>query len=109
MAGHRPNKRSQELFLRHLSLFTDKADDDGIYPRRIPGVDEQAMVKALTTFYSNVIVYDLTRQWIIQNGPFQYEYSWLSQKHSAAELAEGAKRLFASAYGVSPDQFKIIK
>ena len=79
MAGERVAQRSQTLFLRHLSLYTDRADDDGIYPRYRPGADPKALTDTLSSFYANIVLYDLTWQWIFRDAPFAYEFGWLSQ------------------------------
>lgn len=57
LAGPRVFENSQALFLKYLSLFTDRADDDGIFPRNIPGKDPAAIIKTLSNFYANVITY----------------------------------------------------
>jgi len=69
MAGQRVCDNSQRLFLKYLSLFTDRADNDGIFPRNIPGKDPQTIIKTLSNFYANVVNYDLTRQWLLNDGP----------------------------------------
>lgn len=108
MAGHRVCDTSQTLFLKYLSLFTDRADDDGIFPRNIPGKEPQAIIKTLSNFYANIINYDLTRQWLLNDGPFLYDFDWLSQAYSKAEMTEWAKTRFEQFYGVNPDNFEIL-
>jgi hypothetical protein len=109
MAGRRFGEHSEGLFLRHLSLYSDRADDDGIFPRRLPGKDEGGLVNTLSVFYANIVVYDLTKQWILNDGPFVYDYAWLSQARSKEEIAEWAKDLFKRWYGVHPDDFEILR
>jgi hypothetical protein len=108
MTGDRAGDDSQKLYLKYLSLFTDRADDEGIFPRKIPGKEEAALVETLSIFYANVIMYDMTRQWILQNGPFRYEYKWLSQTQPQQEMAEFAKAGFEKLYGANPDDFEIL-
>ncbi len=107
MAGKRANAESLKIFLRHLSLYTDQASDDGIYPRNRPGVDPAKLVQTLNTFYSNIVFYDLTRQWIVVDGPFTYDFSWLSQKYTASDMETWAKTLFTRTYGVDPNTFEL--
>jgi hypothetical protein len=109
MAGRRVSRESERLFLRNLSLYTDRADDDGIFPRRFPGKDEAGLIKTLSYFYGNIIVYDLTRQWILKEGEFVYDYAWLSQARPKDEIAEWAKGHFNRMYGVRPDDFEILR
>jgi hypothetical protein len=54
------------------------------------------------------IVYDLTHQWILEDGPFRYDYGWLSQAYSKEEMANAAKAAFEHLYGAAPDTFEIL-
>jgi hypothetical protein len=108
MAGSRACETSQKLFLGHLSLYTNRGDKDGIFPRLFPDKDEDGLKNTLNIFYQNVILYDLTKQWTLTPGEFKYDYEWLSDKHSYDALADWAKKLFNSVYGVSPDEFEVL-
>ena len=89
-------------------MYTDRVDDDGIFPRNIPGKEPQAIIKTLSNFYANIINYDLTHQWLLKDGPFLYDFDWLSQTYSKAEMTEWAKTSFGQIYGVNPDKFEIL-
>ncbi|MCP1913362.1 hypothetical protein J2R96_005842 [Bradyrhizobium elkanii] len=108
MAGERVSETSQGLFLKYLALFTDRADDNGIFPRRIPGVEPEALTRTLSTFYGNVVQYDLIRQWIVMDGPFRYDFEWLSQNHSKEDMANWAGPVFEKAYGVRLTDFEMV-
>ena len=108
MAGLRVCDKSQELFLKYLSLYTDRADNDRIFPREIPGKDPAAISQTLNIFYGNIVIYDLTRQWILEDGPFVYDFDWLSQTNSKTSMTEWAKGVFEKIYKVSPDAFEIL-
>ncbi|QOZ44772.1 hypothetical protein XH89_15780 [Bradyrhizobium sp. CCBAU 53340] len=108
LAAPRVSENSQSLFLKYLSLFTDRADDDGIFPRNIPGKAPEAITKTLSNFYANIINYDLTRQWILDEGPFRYDFDWLTQTYSKAEMADWAKTRFEQVFRVHPDTFEIL-
>lgn len=107
MAGRRVCDNSQQLFLRYLSLYTDKADDDGIFPRRFPDKSPTGLIDTLTVFYANIVLYDLTRQWILEDDGFTYDYNWLSQAHSTEEMTDWAKEIFNNVYVAHPDDFEI--
>lgn len=62
MAGSRCTEEIQSLFLRHLSLYGDKSDSDGVFPREIPGKDSKGLKGSFDTFFGNNMIYDLTRQ-----------------------------------------------
>ncbi len=109
MTGTRISETTQQLFLSHLSLFSDKADDDGIFPRAFPDKDPEGIKRTFNVFFANAIIYDLTQQWILNDGPFDYDFSWLSQKHSDEEMTQYAKDCFRNMFGVSPDDFKYME
>lgn len=103
LAGTRVVPAIAGLLDRHGALFVDKADDDGIFPRLREDRDEAAVYAAFNTFYGAVVTYDMVEQWITRDGPFQYDYDWLSQTGSKDELKAFADRLFASTFGIQPD------
>lgn len=106
MAARKTTDETQALWLRHLSLFSDKADDDGIFPREIPGKDLAAIQHTFDVFYANNVAYDLIRQWVLHDGPFKYDFNWLSRRHAPEEMATWAKETFAHLLGVSPDSIE---
>jgi hypothetical protein len=107
MAGERVGETSQRLFVKYLSLYTDQADSEEIVPRGIPGIEPQALIRTLSTFYGNIIQYDLVRQWIVTDGPFHYDFEWLSQTRSKEDIASWAGAAFKNTHGVHPDDFEI--
>jgi|SRR5690625_1623299 len=100
MAGDRASNDAMKLFERHSALFVDKEDDDGIFPRLVSGRIESDVQETFDYFYANNIIFDLTRQWITEPGPFKFRYQWLSQKDSSEDMQRFAERSFESAYGV---------
>lgn len=108
MAGARVSNDIKVLFDRHLALFMDKADDDGIFPRLVPGRDDGEVHKAFETFYSANVTYDMTRQWVAMPGPFQYDYRWLSTSATYSETKQFADHNFEQAYGIHPDTVQIL-
>lgn len=95
------------LFEKHSALFIDQADGD-IYPRLVSGKSNDAIQATFLAFYSWVAMYDLSRQWIMEDGPFRYNFLWLTSKHPEAEIKQWATKQFEGAYGVSPDSFEIL-
>lgn len=59
-------------------------------------------------FYSWITLYDLTRQWIIDEGEFEYDYLWLTSKFPQNEVEKWAKEPFKLLFNCSPDEFKYI-
>ncbi len=108
MAGKHVSDRASDLFDRHSALFIDKEDDDGIFPRLHEGRDQRLVQETFNSFYAVNLTYDMTDQWITREGPFEYDYRWLSQSGSSAEIKEFADRHFKQIYGVSPDAVELL-
>ena len=108
MAGERASDESLALFGRHEALFSDKEDDDGIFPRLHPDKDEALVQEMFNAFYATTVTYDLTDQWISRPGPFSYSYDWLSQTANTDEMKRFASGNFQHVYGVNPDDVEIL-
>ncbi len=108
MAGDRLRPNSSDLFARHSPRFIDRADDETIVPILRDGTDEKTIMETFHQFYGAHVVYDLTRQWINEEGPFRYDYRWLQPAGTDEEIKAWSDRNFAAAYGVMPDKFEII-
>lgn len=96
------------LFSEHEALFLDRADRD-VYPRLVPGKDEKTLQNLLDEFYIWVSMYEMTRQWLVEDGPFDYDYGWLTSKFSNVEIKEWADRAFKVGTGVHPDAFSVLR
>ena len=108
MVGERLSSGIATLFDRHSALFVDKADDGSIFPRILSGKDESIVHETFESFYSVNVTYDMTRQWIVKPGPFDYDYKWLSSSGSPSDFKGFADRHFEMTYGVHPDSFEIM-
>lgn len=97
-----------DIWLRHLSLFSDRGEKPGVYPRRWPNRDDKAVKETFDSFYSSMALYDLTRQWILQEGPFVPEYGWLFENYSQEKADAWANDTFQQVYGVSLSEFTIL-
>lgn len=96
------------LFSEHAALFLNRSDLD-VYPRAVPGKAEATLQRLLDEFYSWVSVYEMTRQWLVDDGPFEYDYNWLTSKFSNSEIKEWADKHFQISTGVHPDVFTILR
>jgi hypothetical protein len=47
-------------------------------------------------------------QWIEKEGPFEYDYKWLSTTHGPDKMKRWAAEGFAHSFGVHPDEFEIL-
>lgn len=109
MAGDRQKKDVRELWLRHLSLFSDRGDKDGVYPRRWPNRTDEAVMATFNNFYGTMALYDLTRQWLLQDGPFVCDFSWMSENYDQAHADAWGNDSFKKVYGVTLDEFEIVQ
>lgn len=91
------------LWLKHLALFRDREEDDGIFITRRAGVIEEDATSTLNAFFGNILVCDLTRQWALQVGAFNFDFRWLSEKHTPERWKEMSERVFETLYGVKID------
>ena len=107
-AGKRASADSEAIFRRNGALFVDKEDDDGIFPAELPGRDSTIVHETFNKFYGWIVNYDLISQWIIAEGPFKYEYEWLSTAHDPADVSDWAAKGFEHIFGVHPDKFEIL-
>jgi hypothetical protein len=98
---------AQSLFEEHRAIFLDK-EDGNVYPRSFYDREEMAIQDTFDSFYSWIGVYELTRQWLVGEGEFDFDFGWLSDKFSNEEMKGWASRAFISFYGVSPDDFEIV-
>ncbi|MPT47969.1 MAG: hypothetical protein E2598_06055 [Sphingobium sp.] len=108
MAGHSIDVDFREVWLRHLSLFSDKADKDGVYPRKWPHRSEKSVKVTFDRFYGTMALYELTEQWILHDGPFNCDFSWMSDNYNHEIFANWANETFKKVYGVNLSDFTIV-
>lgn len=96
------------LFSEHEALFLNRPDFD-VYPRLVPGREEKTLQRLLDDFYVWVSMYEMTRQWLVDDGPFKYDYKWLTSKFHDDEIKDWADRHFQKSTGVHPNGFAILR
>jgi hypothetical protein len=109
MSGQRSMADPQALWLRHLSLFGDRGDRHGVYPRQRPNRSEEAVKKTFNRFFGTMALYDLTRQWILKDGPFVCDFAWLSENYDQTRAEAWGNDTFKQIYGVTLDEFEIVQ
>jgi hypothetical protein len=97
-----------QVWLRNLSLFSDHPQKPGIYPRKWPDREEAAVRETFERFYGTMALYDLTRQWILKDGPFVCDYRWLMENYSQERADAWANDTFKQVYGLTLDDFEIL-
>ncbi len=98
---------AKQLFSRHEALFIDRPDGD-IYPRALPGKDEATVSRTFNAFYASIAAYELTRQWLVQEGPFDFDFLWLTSQYPQFQVKEWASHYFQQAFGIPPDAIRIL-
>jgi hypothetical protein len=106
-ANTRDDESIKHLWLRNLSLFSDQEFDDGIFIRQKPGVSNDDLKNTLNGFFANVIMSNLTRQWVLNDGDFTFDFGWLSHNHDANYWKNLAEDGFKWLYGVSVSDIKV--
>jgi len=109
MSGQRQMVNVKDIWLRHLSLFSDRGDRNGVYPRRQPNRTEKAVKKTFDEFYGTMALYELTRQWILKDGPFVCDFRWLSENYDQSRAEAWGNQTFKQVYGVTLDEFEIVQ
>lgn len=109
MSGSMVGKDMKRLWLRHLSLFSDRGDKTGVYPRKWPNRTEEAVKNTFQSFYGTMALYDLTRQWILFKGDFVCDYRWMMENYSQERVDEWADNTFRQVFGVSLKDFEIVQ
>jgi hypothetical protein len=50
----------------------------------------------------------MTRQWILEDGPFRYDFHWLTGRHDNDALVAWVKTMFEATFGAHPDAFELV-
>lgn len=101
-------ERQRELWLRHLSLFTDRADDGALFAREHPGREKDDVLEVFNQFFASVLLYDLSKQWVLNSGQFRCDYSWLTSSPTDPKFLDRVNGIFRAHYGVDLDQFTVL-
>lgn len=109
MSNQREMKDVQEVWLRHLSLFSDRGDKNGVYPRKWPNRSEKNIKETFERFYGTMALYDLTRQWLLKDGPFVCDFHWLSENYDQSQADEWGNNSFKQVFDVGLDEFEIVQ
>ncbi len=103
-AGERCSEETEEIFYKYQALFV--AENNGkIVPRYFDGKENKHVDEAFNSFYAWNILYDLSNQWVVEDGPFSYDYSWLTDEYDQERIKKWAGSLFTNIYGHSPESF----
>jgi hypothetical protein len=96
-----------ELFEHHGALFVD-GPDGGVYPRVLAGKSATDVDQTFQQFYAGVVAYELTRQWTVEDGPFDFDFRWLTSKFPRQDVEAWTSGIFEQSFGVRPEGVKVL-
>ncbi|RFS19934.1 hypothetical protein DVR12_19585 [Chitinophaga silvatica] len=98
---------SYELFEKHKALFID--DENGnIFHSACKKYTVERVNDTFNNFFGWNTLYTMVREWIAVDGPFTYDYQWLSTNINKDEMKNWVCQTFESTFNVHPDSFKIL-
>lgn len=90
----------KEFWGKNQTLFTKRNDKPGVYPRIIPGIEEDVYNNTFNDFYSFLLVNNITKQIIERNGNFDLYFGDIINCN-ADESYEWANAVFKNMYGIN--------
>lgn len=107
MAPKEEAERFTKVFIEHESLFRLKPDG-AVYPRVFPGKDQSSVYQAFNDFYSFSMLYEIIDEWVMREGEWDHDLSWVSAKYDRKEVIAAVDRLFRHQFGVGLSEFEAI-
>jgi hypothetical protein len=99
-------QESLEIFNKHQPPFLVHPNGE-IRPALYQGVSEKSLYDTFNSFYQWVLLYDLIRQWIIEDGPYDLDYTWMHPRYTAEFCRPWAGRGFREHFGVALEDFNL--
>ncbi|HET7463800.1 MAG TPA: hypothetical protein VFJ82_21270 [Longimicrobium sp.] len=96
-----------DILTRNEPLFVD-APDGEVRPRLLRGRAEADVQETFDAFFGWNAAYDLVRQWTVEDGPFRFDFAWLSPGATGEQLRRWASAPFQALFGVDPSEFTIL-
>lgn len=101
------SQKFESTFERHRALFVDQGDGEVRYTL-FNEANNENWEKTFNNFFMWNCQYDMVRQWITEEGPFLYNYNWLTPRYSNLDFEKIVGKQFQEAFGVNPQDFKIL-
>lgn len=96
--------RSMKLWLENQALFFSELGGE-VRPLLLPNREESKIKDAFEKFFHGNILYDMVRQWTVSDGPFKYDYDWLTKKFKPSIVKSYADSVFEKVFRIHPDKF----
>ncbi|MEI8044742.1 MAG: hypothetical protein WCL11_25245 [Verrucomicrobiota bacterium] len=97
---------SLDMFNKHQPPFVAHPNGE-IRPALFQGISEKNMYETFNTFYHWILQYDLISQWVVGDGPYDLDFTWMHPLYTPAFTRPWADRAFKNLFGISLDDFKI--
>jgi hypothetical protein len=68
-------------------------------------VPEANIYKSFNDFYHWLLEYNLINQWIVDDGPFDLDFTWMHPLYNPSFTKPFADKAFKDRFGVSLDEF----
>lgn len=66
-------------------------------------------MRTFKQFYGTMALYELTEQWILRDGPFKCDFSWMSDNYNKETFLDWANDTFKQVFGVNLSDFSIME
>ena len=65
-------------------------------------------METFNRFYGMMPIYELTQQWILRDGEFNCDFSWMSDNYDQVSFGGWANDSFKEVFGVDLSAFEIL-
>lgn len=96
-----------QTVMRNAPLFVD-APNGEVRPTLLAGRSEQDVYSTFNRFFSWNASYDLIRQWTVEEGPFDFDFRWITPKAEPREFENWCSNTFEELFGIRPSNFWIL-
>lgn len=97
-------RETLEMFNRHQPPFVTHPNGE-IRPALFQGIPAENIYETFNAFYYWVLTYDLINQWIVDDGPFDLDFTWMHPLYTPTFTKPWADKAFKEHFGVSLDDF----
>lgn len=96
------------LFMKHGAIFRDDENRD-VVATLFQDKPVENIQATLNKYFRWIIIYEYTRQWVVNRGDFSHDFFWITSQHSLQDLANFAKEAFLEAFGIAPESIEVAK
>jgi hypothetical protein len=98
---------SLNLFYQHSCPFIRTSLEGEVRANLKQFVNPKSAGELVATYFRWQILYDLFRQWISVDGPFEFDYQWIDPAKGPKEFRDLASKSFPRAFGCDLDSIRV--